>query len=191
MWKNKNRIFGSKKGFNLIEFLIVVAITAIMAGIVISSFMREKAKKEVEIEAQRLAAILKEAQTYALTGRTLGSSPTLIPCNFYFKVTGIYPAAQKYEITYDYRDVTSVSSTCASPSGPSSYISYDLITGRNGLKAAMPGPVAQSIKISVPWGQVTANGRSPITVSNRRGESYEVSINSVGRISVNCSGAGC
>lgn len=69
-----------KKGFSLVELLTIVAIISIMTTISLVSLMENKKKREVEVEARSVAAAIRQAQNYALTGK--GASPTCTSYTF-------------------------------------------------------------------------------------------------------------
>lgn len=73
--KTKKRL----SGFTLVELVVSMAILSIMAAITIVSLSGTKTKQEVEGAARELAAAIREAQNYALTGRSITGG---LPCQF-------------------------------------------------------------------------------------------------------------
>ncbi len=61
--------FFAKKGFTLIELMIVVAIVGIMTAATMVSLSSGREAKQVEGEARKFASLVREAQNYALTGK--------------------------------------------------------------------------------------------------------------------------
>lgn len=61
--------FFAKKGFTLIELMIVVAIVGIMTAATMVSLSSGREAKQVEGEARKFASAIRELQNYALTGK--------------------------------------------------------------------------------------------------------------------------
>ncbi|KKR20862.1 MAG: Tfp pilus assembly protein FimT [Candidatus Moranbacteria bacterium GW2011_GWA2_39_41] len=59
----------TNRAFTLVEFLVVIAFMGIMTAVSLVSFYDSKNKKAVETEARKVAAVVREAQNYALTGK--------------------------------------------------------------------------------------------------------------------------
>ena len=74
-------------GFTLIELMVSMAILSIMVTATIISMGGAKTKQEVEGAARQVAAAIREAQNYALTGKNIGSSGD-VPCRFRLAATG-------------------------------------------------------------------------------------------------------
>lgn len=72
---------GKQKGFSLVELMIVIAIAGIMTAVTLVSMNATREKKTVESAAREVAAAVREAQNYALTGKDLKDKPT---CSFIF-----------------------------------------------------------------------------------------------------------
>lgn len=75
--KNKF-IYKRKKAFTLTEIVVVIAIVGIMTGVMLVSLSGTRTDKALETAGQEVAAAVREAQNYALTGRGAGPG-----CNTY------------------------------------------------------------------------------------------------------------
>lgn len=75
-----------KKGFTLIEAVVVMAVISILAGIISVSYGAQRARNDVEASAREFASILKLAQNYALTGKQM--SDTTTTCQFIVTASG-------------------------------------------------------------------------------------------------------
>jgi prepilin-type N-terminal cleavage/methylation domain-containing protein len=64
----------SLQGFTLVELMVVMAMTAIMIGVTLTSLSGAKDRKAVETEARKFAATVREMQNYALTGKAIDSN---------------------------------------------------------------------------------------------------------------------
>lgn len=69
---------------SILELMIVIAIMGILTVAAMVSFSGNRPKKEVEVEARKFAAAIREAQNYALTGKK-GTSPN-IACGWGIKI---------------------------------------------------------------------------------------------------------
>ena len=95
-----------RKGFTLIEILVVVAIIGIAAGIILVSVGSGRTQKEVEGDARRLVGMLRELQNDALSGKQVVSGR--VSCAFVFPPS--IAGATTISPTYRYRN----GATCAS-----------------------------------------------------------------------------
>lgn len=80
--------------FTLIELVMVMAIIGILASVAMVSFTDGRIRKDIETNAHEFAAVVREAQNYALTGRQLVSGTT--PCFYRITLGGT-------NYTFDYR----------------------------------------------------------------------------------------
>lgn len=64
----------SHKGVTFIELMVVIVIIGIMTGTTLVSVRGSQTGKELESAAREVAAAVREAQNYALTGKKLTSS---------------------------------------------------------------------------------------------------------------------
>ncbi len=128
-----------KKGFTLIEVLVVVAIIGIASAIILVSIGNGRTQKQVEGDARRLVGMLREIQNDALSGKqvVLGR----ISCAFVFP-----PSASAETIispTYRYRNGASCASTLSDD-----LPSLNLTPGVS-ISVANAG-----VSFVVPWGEV-------------------------------------
>ena len=83
-------------GFTLIEMAAVVAILGILATITLVSWSRGRAQQEVKLAVLEFQAAMRQAQGYAMAGRT---DSTRIPCNYQLK----FETTSQYSIIYQYK----------------------------------------------------------------------------------------
>jgi prepilin-type N-terminal cleavage/methylation domain-containing protein len=131
----------NKKGFSLLELVVVMAIMVIMSGVVIASISGNKTNKDLEAAAREIEAAVREAQNDALTGKQV--DPAKVPCKFKFVYTG---NSNTYKIQYYYHDQTT---DCSSAAGPVDLVSYLL---KNGVTFNNGNP--NSFDFSVPSGTI-------------------------------------
>jgi len=93
MKKNKNGLL-SKRGFTLMELMIVMAITGIMLSVVLVNMQNSRKNSEIEAAGMQLVSLLREVQNNALTGKKIGSEEGEYSCAFQFKIN----ANGSYEI---------------------------------------------------------------------------------------------
>ncbi len=82
--KSNRKMFG---GFSLLEILITVAIISIMTTASMVSLRGLRDGRAVDAGARTLAASVREAQNYALTGRNIAPTPT-VPSLFSIRTDG-------------------------------------------------------------------------------------------------------
>jgi prepilin-type N-terminal cleavage/methylation domain-containing protein len=86
------KIMNNKKGFSFLELMIVIAIAGIMTVAMLVPMNAQREKKAVETAAREVAAIVRETQTYALTGKGLQGHPA---CSFTFN----WEASSNYSLS--------------------------------------------------------------------------------------------
>ncbi len=113
--KNKN----FKKGFTLVELLIVIAIIGIMTAVLLVSMSKGGVNNTLKVAGRQLSGALRESQNYALTGKQKEEGS--YPCAFKFSVEpladGVY-----YNIKYASR---SINEQCGQDEG--GYIFEDFV----------------------------------------------------------------
>ncbi len=127
-----------KKGFTLIEVMIVVSIIAVATAIVLVGMSNVRNQTQVKGDARRLAGTLRELQNNALTGKR--QTETRISC--WFSLPSAIIGAGSIAPMYRYKDGT----TCATNLG-------DNLP----LVVFSPGVVFSNanvgVRFVVPWGQ--------------------------------------
>ncbi len=81
----KVKTMQNKKGFSLLEMIIIVAIIVIMTMVMFVISFKDRSTKELEAVGREVAAAIREAQNNALTGRQRGNDQ--LPCSFAFQIT--------------------------------------------------------------------------------------------------------
>lgn len=124
---SSNKYTITLRAFSLIEVLITITLLIMLSTVMLVDFSGTRVGRELEGSAREAAAVFREAQNYALTGRTVtgsGIPGTATPCYFKMSWSG---GAGSYVFTYIYKNTSS--STC-SPTGPSFVIAtYPLKSG--------------------------------------------------------------
>ena len=168
-----------KRGFTLVELMVVMAMTAIMISVTIVSLSGSRDKKAVESEARKFAAVVREAQNYALTGKQFASGR--VTCSI-----GVDPIAgdpepdESYRVAYAYRN----GADCAS--GTSSG-TVAMNTLSNGVKFS--GSDVPAFNFAVPRGE-TGLG-SVLRIGLSKGSAiYSVCVYPTGRVE-DVSGVSC
>lgn len=95
--KTKTIFLSAKRGFSLMELLLVVAITLIASAAIFSSNNSKKASSEVESAARQVAAHLRSLQNEALTGKQIGP---FYAGEFSLRAAG-GPVINQYIISYE------------------------------------------------------------------------------------------
>lgn len=89
---NKKAMPAGRQGFSLLELMIAIAIAGIMTAVMLVSMNSQREKKAVELAAREVATVVRETQTYALTGKGLKDHPI---CSFTFN----WVAGSSYSIS--------------------------------------------------------------------------------------------
>lgn len=105
----KTSFFQKRKlaGFTFIEVMLVVGIMATLSTIALVSWTRSRAQQDVILAAREFQAAMRQAQGYAMTGKTDPNNPTFIPCQYQIRrSTDVSTAARrtKYELAYKYKE---------------------------------------------------------------------------------------
>lgn len=87
-----------KKSFTLIELIVVISITGIIAGLVFANMRAGGGITDLNSDAERLGGIIKQAQMMSLTGRQTGGSR---PAGGY----GVYVSTNSYKLFADDQNV--------------------------------------------------------------------------------------
>ncbi len=164
----------NKKGFSLIELMIVIAIMAIMAAIMLSMNSKSKIRLELETAMREVASGIRSAQNDALAGRR---NANLSPCHFDFKLgANLYNVEGEF---YNGRDCEN---------GTKSYAiieSGEFPKGVN-VVAKYKGKIVSNIGFNVPFGEVTVDRKiidKSIRLSlSKEGVHYIVCVSPSGRI---------
>lgn len=146
----------NKKGMSLIELITLIAIIGIMSAVSISSMVRAKRNSELEAAAEEIMAVLREAQNYSLTGKSITAT-----CSNY---------------TVDF---TNASVNYRLHNGLGACQLNQLYTLKNNVQVT----VSTDTVFSAPHGDISglASGWRTITVS-KAGSTMNICINSAGLI---------
>lgn len=169
-----------KKGFSLLELMIVIAFIGIMTSVTIVSLNSSRTKKQVEDTAREVAAAIREAQNGALTGKK--TDATHLPCNYYF--TRVSDSA--YSLSYQYH--TGSTSNCATGPFPANQTLATYVT-QNGVSVNSFNTITFQVPFANISGLVPVN-LMPIIV-NKGSVNYAVCVSSSGNVwekpnSTNC-----
>lgn len=143
-------------GFSLVELIIIIAIIGIMSVVGLVSLSKNRNQKQVETEAQKVIATVREAQNNALTGRAIGSG---YPCAFEMLFAPGGDLA-KYEAKIISKN--SIQGSCSLPADvtSSSYATLELVGGVE----FEDGSEGRGIKFSAPFGIVAHSfGGAPLS----------------------------
>ncbi len=103
--KKIKRYRKNKKGFSLLEMVIIMAIVSIMTSVMLVVTLSEKDTKEIEAAGREITAAIREAQNYALTGKQQGAG---LPCSFGFflpelNIDNVDTGSSRIEVRGSYR----------------------------------------------------------------------------------------
>lgn len=164
-----------KRGFTLVELMVVMAMTAIMISVTIVSLSGSRDKKAVESEARKFAAVVREAQNYALTGKQFVSGR--VTCSV--GIGDITSDEAGYEVLYFYR---SGADCTISPS----QVTFATNTLSNGVHFSS---TTSAFNFAVPRGE-TGLGSTLRIGLNKGSVMYSVCVYPTGRVE-DVSGASC
>lgn len=169
----------NKKGFSLIELMIVIAIISIMAGVMLSMNSQGQTKHELETAMREVASGIRSAQNNALSGKRSGINRS---CNFAFKA-GI----NLYEIEGEFYNPTQTTN-CDDVTIPFVYAivgSGNLPTGVS-VSFEYEGSSVSEIGFTVPFGEVTKDraiiDKSIKVFVQKEGLRYLICVSPSGRI---------
>ncbi len=176
-------IRSSKKAFTLAEVLVVAAIIAIATALMLASITTQRGARGVDRAAREIASALREAQSYALTGRsTAGENNCWIGIDM--------PGGANYTVMNTYR----TAATCAATAN-STITSYSLKEGVSFVT------VPERISFSIPRGEVLylsggimnvlASGASRVIGVTKNGATQYICVYSTGRIIENGTSSTC
>lgn len=146
-----------RQGFTLIEVVIVIAIIGIMTAFMVVSLSNQRRIRNLDLASQEIAAALRTAQNYALTGRSINAAEN--NCSFGVQMV----AGATYTLVH------SVGAGCATSA----------IGGDYSLRGGVSFAAAQTVNFLLPRGEVGA--KSTIRLTNGALSRY-VCVNTNGRI---------
>lgn len=157
------------RAFTLIEMLVVMAIVGIMTTVIVASLGSGRTKRELETNAREFASTVREAQSYALTGKqAIGGGSACA-----FSVTWMGSSTYKLGST--------PSGSCGAI--PTSIVSYSL---KNGVTLSNFG----TISFKLPWAAVVSGGGSKVIFS-KSSNTHSVCINVEGKITDQVGSSSC
>jgi prepilin-type N-terminal cleavage/methylation domain-containing protein len=176
-----------KRGFSLLEMVVVVAIIVIMTMVMFVISFKDRSSKELEAVGREVSAAVREAQNNALTGRQRDND--LLPCSFAFILNG----SSGYSIRGTQRTVDTF---CPTDTDVSAYgvpfLSVDVssndmsITGHDSR-----GRVSDHVIFTVPYGKyydsgtqetVPSTGTDFVIKKNKEDKKFHVCVYSTGLI---------
>ncbi len=144
--------------------MVVMAMTAIMIGVTLTSLSGARERKAVETEARKMAATIREVQNYALTGKAINTLgyPT---CAVGIKAIG--SGTTSFRLRYMYRSSGATSCatgfTISSDGGPSPDPFNALRPLAGGVQFG--SDTSSDIFFSVPRGELVDSARVAITTA--------------------------
>lgn len=170
--KNHTKNMMHRRGFTLIEIMVVMAIIGIVTAVTIVSFGSGKERKAVEGQARKVAAAIREMQNYALTGKQIGTN---VPCKF--GPGSILTSDVTFGLMYTYRTGTS----CSAGMSASTIIPGMIMSLENGVTFASD---SNEFFFTVPRGELDPNGNlPPIDIQLSKGSTtYSVCVYPGGQV---------
>lgn len=95
--KAKKTSLNTRKGFSLMELMMVIVIISIMTAVIIANLNSTKSNAAFQTSTREIASAIKLAQSYALQGKTEGGTT---PCGFGF----VFIDSTHYQIYYNTYD---------------------------------------------------------------------------------------
>lgn len=155
--------------------MVVMAMTAIMISVTIISLSGSRDRKVVEGEARKFAAVVREAQNYALTGKQFVSGR--VTCSV--GISNIGEGDESYDVGYVYRN----GSDCAAGT-LSGVVATNILS--NGV---IFSSTTSAFNFAVPRGETGLMSALPIQL-NKGSATYSVCVYPTGRVE-DVSGASC
>lgn len=160
--------------------MVVMAMTAIMISVTIVSLSGSRDRKAVESEARKFAAVVREAQNYALTGKQFVAGR--VTCGV--GIDAIDSDNEGYNVVYTYRNGAS----CAAGTSSGVVVTNSL---SNGVTFSS---TTSAFNFAVPRGEVDFSG-SPRQVILSKGTdpvySYSVCVYRTGRVEEQMGSGAC
>lgn len=150
--------FSVRRGFTIIEVVVSVAIIGILTVVVIANLSASRTTATLGADARSLAAVIRETQGYALTGKQ--KNPNFFPCRYVISKAG----NSAYQVTM-HSHSGGADKTCGSPDQTDVIGTYSLSPG----VVFSSGGFASGLTFTVPFGGVT---KTPILLE--RGGKYHL-----------------
>jgi type II secretory pathway pseudopilin PulG len=155
--------------------MVVMAMTAIMISVTMVSLTGARERKAVESEARKFAAVVREAQNYALTGKQFASGR--VTCNV--GIGDITNLENVYDVLYAYRS----GADCTASPTQATFVTNTL---SNGVRFSS---TASAFNFAVPRGETGLASTLRIQLS-KGSATYSVCIYPTGIVE-DVSGASC
>jgi prepilin-type N-terminal cleavage/methylation domain-containing protein len=142
-------------GFSFTEVVIVVAIVGIMSSVGVVSINQSRIRKEVESEALKVMAVIRQAQNNALTGKTQNQNGGAdFPCNYRVDAGG-----NRYFLEYIYKQ--NINSDCAT-----TLDRFNVATQQ--LSGGVTFVAGSNVNFDVPFGTASGNSQFELIKGNFR-----------------------
>ena len=140
-------------GFSLLELMTVIAIIGILSSIGYANLSGARTIAALQGSAREVAASVREAQQYALTGKEIGLGR--IPCSF-----GVSSVGTSYSVVYRSHPIGSA--TCT---GPTTFVTYT-------LKNEVVFNGNFSVDFSLPRAENSISASSPLIIRLQKNTQY-------------------